>query len=72
VIDETMQERAAAYALGALDENETKAFEGALRVDPELRTLVRELRSVAEALAGTAPALEPPAAVKARVLLDID
>lgn len=72
MIDETMQERAAAYALGALDENETKAFEGALRVDPELRALVRELRSVAEALAGTAPALEPPAAVKARLLLAID
>jgi anti-sigma-K factor RskA len=72
VIDETMQERAAAYALGALDDNEAKAFEGALRVDPELRALVRELRSVAEALAGTAPALEPPAAVKARVLLEID
>jgi anti-sigma-K factor RskA len=72
VIDETMQERAAAYALGALDENETKAFEGALRVDAELRDLVRELRSVTEALAGTAPALEPPAAVKARLLLEID
>jgi anti-sigma-K factor RskA len=72
VIDETMQERAAAYALGALDENESKAFEGVLRVDPELRALVRELRSVTEALAGTAPALEPPAAVKARLLLEID
>ncbi len=72
MIDETMQERAAAYALGALDENESKAFEGALRVDPELRALVRELRSVTEALAGTAPALEPPAAVKARLLLEID
>lgn len=72
MIDETMQERAAAYALGALDENEARAFEGALRVDPELRALVRELRSVTEALAGTAPALEPPAAVKARLLLEID
>ena len=72
MIDETMQERAAAYALGALDDNEAREFEGALRVDAELRALVRELRSVAEALAGTAPALEPPAAVKARVLLEID
>jgi anti-sigma-K factor RskA len=72
VIDEGMQEQAAAYALGALDADEMKAFEASLRVDPELRTLVRELRSVAEALAGTAPALEPPAAVKARLLLEID
>jgi anti-sigma-K factor RskA len=72
VIDEGMQEQAAAYALGALDENETMAFEVSLRVDPELRALVRELRSVTEALAGTVPALEPPAAVKARLLLEIE
>jgi hypothetical protein len=44
----------------------------ALRVDPELRALVRELRSVTEALAGMAPALEPSAALKERVLLEID
>jgi anti-sigma-K factor RskA len=72
VIDESMQEQASAYALGALDADETKAFEASLRVDPELRALVHELRSVTEALAGTAPALEPPAAVKARLLLEIE
>ncbi|HEY4972374.1 MAG TPA: anti-sigma factor [Steroidobacteraceae bacterium] len=72
MIDEGMQEQAAAYALGALDAQETPAFEGALRVDPELRALVRELRSVTEALAGTAPALEPAAAVKERLLAQID
>jgi anti-sigma-K factor RskA len=72
VIDEGMQEQAAAYALGALDAQQTQAFEVSLRVDPELRALVRELRSVTEALAGTVPALEPPAAVKARLLLEID
>ncbi|MGH8230401.1 MAG: anti-sigma factor [Steroidobacteraceae bacterium] len=72
MIDEGLQEQAAAYALGALDADQVNAFEGALRVDPELRALVRELRQVSEALAGTVPALEPPAAIKARVLLDID
>jgi len=72
VIDEGMQEQAAAYALGVLDAAETQSFEGALRVDPELRALVRELRSVTEALAGMAPALEPSAALKERVLLEID
>lgn len=72
MIDDGMQEQAAAYALGALDQEQAHAFEVALRVDPELRGLVRELRSVTEALAGTAPALEPPAAVKARLLLEID
>ena len=72
MIDEGMQEQAAAYALGALDAEQAHAFEVSLRVDPELRALVRELRSVTEALAGSAPALEPPAAVKARLLLEID
>jgi anti-sigma-K factor RskA len=72
VIDEAMQEQASAHALGALDAQETTAFEAALRTDPELRALVRELRSVTEALAGTVPALEPPAAIKARVLIEID
>jgi anti-sigma-K factor RskA len=72
VIDEVMQEQAAAYALGALDPEQTGAFEVSLRADPELRALVRELRSVTEALAGSAPALEPPAAAKARLLAEID
>ena len=72
MIDETMQEQAAAYALGALDEDQTGAFELSLRADQELRALVRELRSVTEALAGTAPALEPPAAAKLRLLAEID
>ena len=72
MIDEGMQEQAAAYALGALDAEQAHAFEVSLRVDPELRALVRELRSVTEALAGTVPALEPSAAVKERLLLEID
>jgi anti-sigma-K factor RskA len=72
VIDEVMQEQAAAYALGALDAEQAGAFEVSLRADPELRALVRELRSVTEALAGTAPALEPPAAAKTRLLAEID
>jgi anti-sigma-K factor RskA len=72
VIDEGVQEQAAAYALGALDADEMKTFEVSLRVDPELRALVSELRSVTEALAGSVPALEPPAAVKAQLLLIID
>lgn len=72
MIDDGLQEQAAAYALGALDADQLNAFEGALRVDPELRAMVRELRQVTESLAGTVPALEPPAAIKARLLLDID
>lgn len=72
MIDEAMQEQAAVYALGALDAREAGAFEALLREDPELRALVQELRSVTEAIAGTVPALEPPAAIRARLLLEID
>jgi len=72
VIDDGMQEQAAAYALGALDAAELPAFETALRADPELRALVRELRAVSEALAGMAPAIEPSPALKERLLRAID
>jgi anti-sigma-K factor RskA len=69
VIDEPMQEQASLYALGALDAQQTQAFEAAVRDNPELGALVRELHAVMEALAGTVPALEPPASVKARLLM---
>lgn len=72
MIDEQMQEQASLYALGVLDARETQTFEAAVRADPELSALVRELRAVAQALAGTVPALEPPASVKARLLVQID
>jgi anti-sigma-K factor RskA len=72
VIDDGMQEQAAAYALGALDAAELPAFETALRADPELRALVRELRAVSEALAGMAPAIEPSPALKERLLRAIE
>ena len=71
MIDERLQEQASLYALGALEGAELREFEGALRGNPELRNLVRELRGVTEMLAGSAAALKPPAAVKARLMLQI-
>jgi anti-sigma-K factor RskA len=71
VIDERLQDQASLYALGALDAEETREFEVALQGSPELRALVRDLRAVTEVIAGTAPALEPPASVKAKLMLQI-
>jgi anti-sigma-K factor RskA len=71
VIDERLQDQASLYALGALDADETREFEEALQDNAELRALVRDFRAVTEVIAGTAPALEPPARVKARLMLQI-
>jgi anti-sigma-K factor RskA len=72
VIDESLQEQACLYALGALSAQESKEFEALLRDSAELRAQVRELRAVAATIAGNVPALEPPASVKARLLMRID
>jgi anti-sigma-K factor RskA len=72
VIDEQLQEQASLYALGALDDHETREFEATLKLNPELSSLVRDLRAVTEALAGSVPALEPPASIKARLMMQID
>jgi anti-sigma-K factor RskA len=71
VIDERLQDQASLYALGALEADETREFEEVLRDNTELRALVRDLRAVTEVIAGTAPALEPPASVKAKLMLQI-
>jgi anti-sigma-K factor RskA len=71
VIDERLQDQASLYALGALEADEAREFEAALRDNPELRALVRDLRAVTEVIAGTAPLLEPPASVKAKLMLQI-
>jgi len=72
VIDEPTAELASAYALGALDAQEARDFERQLHSDAELRELVAQLRSVSELLAGTAPALVPPAAHRAKLIAQLD
>jgi anti-sigma-K factor RskA len=72
VIDERQEEQASLYVLGALSADEAAAFEAALRRDPELEKLVARLRDTAGALAGTVPHVNPPPALKQRILDEID
>jgi anti-sigma-K factor RskA len=64
MIDERQEELASLYALDLLDGAERAQFETALVQDPELQRLVQELREAGSALAHTAPAPPPPAALK--------
>jgi len=70
VIDERTEELAAAYVLGALEPGEALGLERQLAGDAELRALVASLRGITEALAGSSPALQPLAGLRARLLMD--
>lgn len=65
---EKLQELAAAYALGALDPDEAKAFEGLLATSPEAAREVAAYREVGALLALTAGAAGPAADLKQRVM----
>ncbi|HEX8087165.1 MAG TPA: anti-sigma factor [Solirubrobacteraceae bacterium] len=58
----------AAYALGALTEEETRRFEEHLRTCELCRTDLAALRPVVDALPAAAEPLEPPPALKARIM----
>jgi len=62
------QETAAAYALDALDASERAEFESMLANSEEAQQDVAELREVVSLLAYSAPAVAPPASLRARVL----
>jgi anti-sigma-K factor RskA len=66
--DPSMQELAAAYALGALSPEETRAFEAFLATSPETQREVAEYREVGALLATTARGPAPGSDLKARVL----
>lgn len=59
---------AEAYALGALDAGDARAFEAHLAGCPDCPSVVREQREVAVLLAEAAPPVEPDPALRARVL----
>ncbi len=65
---ENLQELAAAYALGALDPADAKAFEALLATSAEAQREVAEYREVGALLALTAGADAPAADLKARVM----
>ena len=71
MIDERTEELAASYVIGALDAEDVKLVERQLQSDAELRGLVAELRGVSELLGGTSPLLQPPAALRAKLLVDL-
>ncbi len=63
---ETMRDLVAGYALGALTAEETRAFEAALAISPELQREVQEHREL-NALLALADERTPPAELKARL-----
>ena len=68
MIDERRETQASLYALGALPPEETREFEAALRVDPQLKALVAELRGAADAMVAGFPQFIPSPALKSRVM----
>lgn len=62
---------AAAWALGALDSIDARAFEGHLRSCGQCRAAVAEFEPVANALGRAAPAVEPPDDLEARTIASV-
>jgi len=69
--DESLEELACLYALGALGKEEARAFEETMRDRPEWRARVRELQTSADVLAQALPRVGPPPEVKARVFASL-
>jgi anti-sigma-K factor RskA len=63
---ETMRDLVAGYSLGALTPEETRAFDAALAISPELQRDLQEHREL-NALLAEAAAQTPPAELKARL-----
>jgi anti-sigma-K factor RskA len=68
MISERRETQASLYALGALPPEELREFEAALRTDPQLKTLVAELRDASGAMVAGFPQVTPPPALKSRVM----
>jgi anti-sigma factor RsiW len=68
---EEIHDLTAAYALDALDEGDAREYEEHLRDCPRCREELRELSEAASALAYSAPAPAPPAALRARILDEV-
>jgi len=71
VIDESVQDDAALYALGLLSPEEAARFEAAMAGDPEIAALVAQLETGAAALAAGVPAIEPPEGVRDRIMAQV-
>jgi anti-sigma-K factor RskA len=71
MIDERMQEQASLHVLGALSPQEAYEFKKAMQADPELQALVSSLSTATNAIAGSAPAAEPPPQLRAKILAQV-
>lgn len=72
MISEAQQEQAALYALDSLGAEEAADFERELSVNAELRAFVVELRETTASLALAVPQRDAPAALKSRLLQQIE
>ena len=72
MIDERAETQASLYVLGALAEDDARAFEAELRSEPLLLALVQELRDTADTLTAAFPRVPPPPGAKARILAAIE
>ena len=70
--DEYREVQASLYALGALPAEEEREFEMALHSDLKLQLLLDELSAAADAMVVAFPRLDPPPALKHRILAAID
>jgi anti-sigma-K factor RskA len=71
MIDERMEEQAALYVLGTLNEAESREFAATLASNAELQELVAKLSAVTTAMAGSVPMVEPPPQLRAKVLAQV-
>jgi anti-sigma-K factor RskA len=71
MIPDDLQDQAALYALGALNADETAAFEALMSGNVELRAMVREMREASGDLAKCVPLQQPSADLRRRVLREI-
>lgn len=70
-MNEELQDKAALYALGALEPIEASAFEERMLRDPELSALVEDLCETTAAMASAVPLVEPSSEIRAQVMASI-
>ena len=67
-MNDSLQDKAALYALGLLEGEESRAFELAMAKDPDLQAFVAELSDTTAELALTLEPVAPPAHLKAKIM----
>jgi anti-sigma-K factor RskA len=72
VTNDPFADAAAAYVLGALPDDERAEFSAHLDICRACRAEVDELRTAAEALSSSAPAMVPPPELKVRIMAEVE